>query len=173
MPQWNESRLLREGLTYRSDVSKLQRVENTHRWSFILDGFSRHSSPVMNGRWHCALHSDKSCKALCLMALQRRCRGWTIHQRSCAHHCLWEDHTPVVHCGASPVLYPSRTRSPFSFTSDLLPSLLSSPSICLLLLSLLLSTATLPFTCVFNSPFTYPPNFKVYAATSLKMGPTG
>lgn len=35
-------------------------------------GFSR---LMMNGLWHCALHSDKSCKPLCLMTLKRRPRS--------------------------------------------------------------------------------------------------
>ncbi|KAL7372545.1 hypothetical protein ABVT39_018173, partial [Epinephelus coioides] len=41
------------------------------QWNFIVDGYSRHSRLVMNGQWHHALHSDKSCKPLCLMTRRR------------------------------------------------------------------------------------------------------
>lgn len=66
----------------------------------LQSGFSR---LVMNGQWHRAPHSDKSLPN----DTEKEGRGRTIHQTSCAHQRLWEDHTLIMQCGASPVLYPS------------------------------------------------------------------
>lgn len=106
--------------------------------------------------WAVALHSDKSCKPLCLMTLQRGPR--LDHPSEILRSSLSaKNQTIVGQCGASPVLYPSQTRSPFSFISDLLPSLLSSPSIYLVFFHCLFFSLQLSFLLpVFNSLFTYP-----------------